>query len=174
MYCAVFETVCCVAKHQFKKKATFVFESTWKFQEGYMVDTVKAHCIMYSLTVVSTSGGSIVCSHLWWQGCLFVNPAVPPTGSQHYSFTHSKWGTGLCTKCGSSFQVLLFCEGWQTKSNPRKQMNGFPLLKNVFGSLLLTWMFELQSNTCVDIYCTCTSIIGGNFLWAQVKAKEYF
>lgn len=46
-----------------------MFEKVWGI--------VELRCIMYPLPAVSISGDCIMCSHLWWQGCLFVNPAVP-------------------------------------------------------------------------------------------------
>lgn len=51
------------------------YEKPWVFEKVWGI--VSLHCIMYPLPAVSIPGGCIMCSHLWWQGCLFVNPAVP-------------------------------------------------------------------------------------------------
>lgn len=84
-----------------------------------VADAVTLHCIMYPQTAVSISGSCIMCfPPLWWRGCLFVNPAVPPPppGSHRHSFTHISSTEGQKCQLDTNYcwgvELFLFCESW--------------------------------------------------------------
>lgn len=81
-------------------------EGTCDFKK--VADTVELHCIMYPLTAVSISGGYIMCSHLWWQGCLFVNPAVPPLTAVFTPTATEGLECWIRANSGLEVQVFLF------------------------------------------------------------------